>query len=73
MVVVDGTGEREVTVMTSVLEEERAADRRPLKVEVNPEFRKRIKIRAAEQGVTMREYILLALERGIKAEEKLEK
>lgn len=60
--------------MSSVLEvEDRAADRRPLKVDVDPTFRQRIKVRAAERGVTMREYVLEALERGLEAEKKLER
>lgn len=55
--------------MTSTIVEDRAAERRSLKVEVNPEFRQRIKVRAAETGVTMRQYILEVLERGLAEDE----
>lgn len=50
--------------MTSTIETQ-TARRRSLKVEVDPEFRQEIKIRAAKSGMTMREYILAALERGL--------
>ena len=51
---------------------ERIAERKPLKAEVDPVLRKRIKIRAAEEGVTMREYVSRILERGLDEEEALE-
>lgn len=53
--------------MTSTLEDQRTEPRRALKIDVDPTYRQRIKVRAAESGVTMREYILAALERGFSA------
>ena len=49
---------------------DRAEEQAALKVVVPLELRQRIKIRAAQTGVTMREYVSEALERGLEAEEK---
>ena len=38
------------------------AELAPLKIEAPPEFRRKIKIRAAEEGLTMRKYIMQAVE-----------
>lgn len=38
---------------------------RPLRADVSPDLRRRVKVRAAEEELTMREYIILALERDL--------
>lgn len=43
------------------------ADLRPLRVDVSPTLRKRVKVRAAEEELTMRQYIIEALERDLDA------
>lgn len=43
---------------------------RPIRADVTPDLRKRVKVRAAEEELTMREYIIAALERDLEAEEK---
>ena len=42
---------------------------RPIRADVTPELRRRVKVRAAEEELTMRAYIILALERDLEARE----
>lgn len=57
---------REVVVTTANVTEE---GRRPLRADVPPELWKRVKIRAVEEELSMREYIITALERDLNAKD----